>query len=464
MQEIKKIGLHDLDHVASVGRWNVGSPMLRQAGALLVFEKATDVRAAANANNLAQALDGLVRHLNIPKGLKSFEAFFLAMFAVRHSGDVSADTVPEWISELGRLPNPKFGSDWTFSHCVRITHSHAMLNAFDTYCVAAKQYYIAMPDKTKAIRSLVTAQRWRSEDVVRMLTERRMYLTTWHELADFGDAWESAHAGTPLARYPGRRLWPDGRLSSGSTGEAKRCSIGDACTTMRAAFDEAKYKRATKAKKQEMLASLPQIGELNQSHLSRVLGFAAECGYANIAAAGSNAQYVLRVMGGTTLDAVAKRVAPFLKSMRALPKGHAISAEEVQMDLCIVLETLQTFLVGTNAHHPRLSLGEAVSAPSLLARDQHGCKRRKIGEPPGATKKKTQHRARSPGPRGPGTRGQGPGGREPGSPGTGGPGAGGPGAGNPGTVDSTKLMNFLMRGHEKWCWRTSSGPPERRSA
>ena len=43
---------------------------------------------------------------------------------------------------------------------------------------------------------------------------------------------------------------------------------------MRAAFDEAKYKRATKAKKQEMLASLPQIGELNQSHLPRVLGFA----------------------------------------------------------------------------------------------------------------------------------------------------------------------------------------------
>ena len=51
-----------------------------------------------------------------------------------------------------------------------------------------------------------------------------------------------------------------------------------------------------------------------------------------------------------------------------LAPGETLSQEEVQMDLCVALYTLQTLLVGNNGHHPRLSIGQTVRAKSLVSR------------------------------------------------------------------------------------------------
>jgi len=59
---------------------------------------------------------------------------------------------------------------------------------------------------------------------------------------------------------------------AGSTGETKRCCIGEVCTTMRTnKFSDTAYRRATPVQKRLMLQEIPGVGELNQSHLSRVL-------------------------------------------------------------------------------------------------------------------------------------------------------------------------------------------------
>jgi hypothetical protein len=78
-----------------------------------------------------------------------------------------------WIEAVDAATNPKF-ENWSYSRAVEITHSHAMLTQFDEYCVEAKKLCEAMPDVSLVMKSLVTAQRFRSPEVLRMLTNKKM--------------------------------------------------------------------------------------------------------------------------------------------------------------------------------------------------------------------------------------------------------------------------------------------------
>jgi hypothetical protein len=71
-------------------------------------------------------------------------------------------------------------------------------------------------------------------------------------------------------------MWPNGDLSAGGTGETKRVSIGAAAITFcQPAWFPPEYVTYSPARKEGMLKDLKGIGDLNVSHLSRVLHFAA---------------------------------------------------------------------------------------------------------------------------------------------------------------------------------------------
>jgi len=355
-QTQEPLTVQNLQHVVAVGARNVGSIKLRQAAALLAMGSAADVR--EDATKLGRVLDGLLRHVALPENMSAFEAFMLAMFARRHASHVPDLKRLAWLDAVDEATNPKF-ENWSYRRAVEITHSHAMLTQFDEYCIEGKKLCEAMPDVSLVMRSLVTAQRFRSPEVLRMLTHKKMYLTTWSELGAVGEMCETSHKNMPSAMYPGRRLWPDGSLSVGATGETKRCSIGEACTTMRSqSFCPSTYMEAKPVEKRLMLEQIVGIGELNRSHLSRVLDHATNCGLAQSDSLGSNAKIAIEVIGHS-LQNVKDRTLPWLRKMGITTH---LSLEELQMDLCIVMYSLQTFIAGTNSHHPRLSLGTSVKA------------------------------------------------------------------------------------------------------
>ena len=358
-QKAEQLTVRDLQHVLQIGYRNVSSPKLRQAANLIAMTSAAQVR--ENASKLASVLSGLIRHIEVPSELSAFEVFMLAMFAYRHANDVPGLKMPSWVESVLHAQNPKF-EDWSFSTAIRVTHSHSMLTQYDEYCIKGKIFTKAMPDVCKSMRTLVTAQRFRCAEVLQMLTDHKMYLTSWQDLGTFGSLWEAGHKGKPNELYPGRRLWPNGVLSVGSSGETKRCSIGEVCTTMKTEkFSEAQYLKATAAKKRLMLENIPGVGPLNQSHLSRVLDHATGCGLAGTESLGSNASLALSAIGHSITD-VRVRLLPHLRKMRIC---RHVSLEELQMDLCTVVYAVQTYITGTNRHHPRLSLESSIQATTV---------------------------------------------------------------------------------------------------
>ena len=372
------VDLAALKHIMQTPRGKVSGVRHRNAACILQFLAADDVRKKSLDDDLRKALCAFCNHIDLPASLSEFECFLLAQISKRHAQDVANLTRPSWMEKVLAVYNPRFGPTWTFQHCTEITHSHAMLTKFDSYCLSAREYWQAAEDKPKAIRTIAVCQRWRTEEAFVLLKEKQGYLSSWTDLGNFATEWEAEHRGTARELYPGRRLWPDQSLSAGSTGETKRCSIGEACTTMRCnkGFDEHRYVSATAKRKREMIESLTGVGDLNGSHLSRVLSLACSCGPAQSSVCGTNAELGLSLTGAPDLETVAKRLTPFLWYMGLLSHSEHLQAEEVQMDLCVAIYAIQTLMVGSNSHHPRLSMRTKVSAKSLLPMKQLKARKR----------------------------------------------------------------------------------------
>ncbi len=298
----------------------------------------------------------------------------------------------QWVTDVLACKNPRLDNmTWDRSTC--ITHSHAFLTKLDDYAIDAKAYHdtmVCLVAEADIVRTIIVCHRWRNKAVFHFLKKHSLLLTTWTQLAEFGEQWETEHSGTAAALFPGRRLWEDGSLSTGSTGETKRTNTGEVITTLRsvASMDVAAYKNSSPADKQTVLKGITGIGELNYSHLSRVLDHVLGCGLAHVRDTGSNTKAVLDLIAVPSVAVAARRLTPHFRDCGLLQDNESLSNEEAQMDLCVTVYSIQTFLSGTNSHHPRLSLKNIVSVKSIIPASKLRAWRSMAHAKPGRKKRK----------------------------------------------------------------------------
>ena len=312
-----------------------------------------------------------MRHVSWPPGLTAFEALLIA-FASQRSSLINATAAAlPWIQAILDAVNPLLEDPWSFARAFRITHSHTVYKQEDPWCLAGSTYFEkvkADPSQQSIAKGLCTFMAlsyYRRDDLLLFAaTEPPRYIWNCTSSGAFCNAWRD-HVGPNKQRslYPGRVTTADFDEPAGKapTMEVALLTLAENCKLWhRKSLDFFQdFADSTPSQRGAAIRKLHGFGQLNATHLALALGFVGfPTAYVD---GGENGQLGSRWIlsegpgGENTIQRATARINRLLKKYTdAAPR---LQAGEAQALLSIYIYALQTFFTGSNALHPRTSVG-----------------------------------------------------------------------------------------------------------